>query len=41
MQCGEDMLEEAVAVVGKARQDVLTTTLIDFLTGESDGVPKD
>ena len=28
-------------MVGKARNDMLTHTLIDFLMGETDGVPKD
>lgn len=27
--------------MGKARNDMLTHTLIDFLMGETDGVPKD
>lgn len=34
-------MEAAIAVVGKARNDMLTHTLIDFLMGETDGVPKD
>eukprot|EP01048_Picozoa_sp_COSAG05_P019030 COSAG05_NODE_2897_length_2529_cov_1.666667_1_plen_48_part_00 len=28
-------------MVGEARSEQLTNTLIDFLMGESDGVPKD
>lgn len=32
---------QAILVVGKARTDALTHTLIDFLMGETDGVPKD
>ena len=32
---------QAIDVVGKARSDMLTHTLIDFLMGETDGVPKD
>jgi WD repeat-containing protein 19 len=41
LQCGEKHLNEAVEVVGKARDDQLTHTLIDFLIGETDNVPKD
>lgn len=32
---------QAIAVVGKARADALTHSLIDFLMGETDGLPKD
>merc|ERR1712023_241400 len=32
---------KALNVVGKARNDMLTHTLIDFLMGETDGVPKE
>ena len=32
---------QAIEVVGRARSDMLTHTLIDFLMGETDGVPKD
>lgn len=41
LQCGEREIDRAVEVVGKARNDMLTHTLIDFLMGETDGVPKD
>lgn len=41
LQCGKQEVEAAIAVVGKARNDMLTHTLIDFLMGETDGVPKD
>lgn len=41
LQCGEERLEDAIDVVGKAKNDLLTHTLIDFLMGETDGVPKD
>lgn len=41
LQCGEAEMEKAIEVVGKARSDMLTHTLIDFLMGETDGVPKD
>lgn len=41
LQCGKQEVESAIAVVGKARNDMLTHTLIDFLMGETDGVPKD
>ena len=41
LQCGETEMDKAIDVVGKARSDMLTHTLIDFLMGEADGVPKD
>ncbi len=43
LQCGGDknVLDSAVDVVGKARNDKLTLILTDFLSGETDGVPKD
>lgn len=41
LQCGKQEVDAAIAVVGKARNDMLTHTLIDFLMGETDGVPKD
>lgn len=41
LQCGEERLNDAVEVVGKARNEMLTHTLIDFLMGETDGMPKD
>ena len=41
LQCGERAVDQAVEVVGKARSDMLTHQLIDFLMGETDGVPKD
>ncbi|CAM9233510.1 unnamed protein product [Chrysoparadoxa australica] len=41
LQCGEKQVDAAIGVVGKARNDILTHTLIDFLMGETDGVPKD
>lgn len=41
LSCGEKELEQAIEVVGKARNDMLTHTLIDYLMGETDGVPKD
>ena len=41
LQCGESEMDKAIEVVGKARMDMLTHTLIDFLMGETDGVPKD
>lgn len=41
LQCGEKEMDSAVEVVGQARNDMLTHTLIDFLMGETDGVPKD
>jgi hypothetical protein len=40
-QCGEREVDQAIDVVGKARNDMLTHMLIDFLMGETDGVPKD
>lgn len=41
IQCGEKEVNSAIEIVGKARSDALTHTLIDFLMGEPDGVPKD
>ncbi|OQR99725.1 hypothetical protein ACHHYP_04614 [Achlya hypogyna] len=41
LQCGEAELGKAIDVVGKARNDMLTHTLIDFLMGDTDGIPKD
>ena len=35
------VLDKAIDVVGEARDDSLTSTLVDYLMGESDGVPKD
>ncbi|KAF0696799.1 Aste57867_12461 [Aphanomyces stellatus] len=41
LQCGEAELGRAIDVVGKARNDMLTHTLIDYLMGDTDGIPKD
>jgi WD repeat-containing protein 19 len=41
LRVGESQIEKAIEVVGKARSDVLTNTLIDYLMGESDHVSKD
>eukprot|EP00667_Euglena_gracilis_P000484 EG_transcript_484 len=41
LHCGDTHLTQAIEVVGKARQDNLTNVLIDYLMGETDGVPKD
>jgi WD repeat-containing protein 19 len=41
LQCGDKEVERAIQVVGKARSDMLTHTLIDFLMGETDGLPKE
>jgi len=41
LKVGEKEIDSAIEVVGKARNDVLTHTLIDYLMGESDNVPKD
>eukprot|EP00163_Fabomonas_tropica_P013367 TRINITY_DN2487_c0_g1_i2.p1 TRINITY_DN2487_c0_g1~~TRINITY_DN2487_c0_g1_i2.p1 ORF type:complete len:1366 (-),score=364.25 TRINITY_DN2487_c0_g1_i2:113-4210(-) len=38
---GEAFVDQAIEVVGKARNEMMTHTLIDFLMGERDGVPKD
>ena len=41
LACGEAAVDDAIEVVGRARSDLLTHQLIDFLMGETDGVPKD
>ena len=41
LKCGEKQLDKAIEVVGKANSQMLTHTLIDYLMGEEDGVPKD
>merc|ERR550514_2119341 len=41
LKCGEKEIDSAIDVVGKARNDSLTHTLIDYLMGEADNVPKD
>jgi WD repeat-containing protein 19 len=41
LKVGESQIEKAIEVVGKARNDLLTNTLIDYLMGESDHVSKD
>eukprot|EP00002_Diphylleia_rotans_P001793 TRINITY_DN11025_c0_g1_i1.p1 TRINITY_DN11025_c0_g1~~TRINITY_DN11025_c0_g1_i1.p1 ORF type:complete len:1293 (+),score=269.64 TRINITY_DN11025_c0_g1_i1:166-4044(+) len=41
LQCGESCVKQAIDVVGKAKNEVLTNQLIDFLMGETDGIPKD
>jgi len=41
LKVGEKEIDRAIDVVGKARNDSLTHTLIDYLMGESDNVPKD
>eukprot|EP00746_Dinoflagellata_sp_MGD_P124561 gnl/MRDRNA2_/MRDRNA2_59159_c0_seq1.p1 gnl/MRDRNA2_/MRDRNA2_59159_c0~~gnl/MRDRNA2_/MRDRNA2_59159_c0_seq1.p1 ORF type:complete len:1372 (-),score=249.48 gnl/MRDRNA2_/MRDRNA2_59159_c0_seq1:124-4239(-) len=41
LKVGEKEIDNAIDVVGKARNDSLTHTLIDYLMGESDNVPKD
>merc|ERR1711904_629239 len=41
LKVGEKEIDNAIGVVGKARSDALTHTLIDYLMGETDNVPKD
>jgi len=41
LKVGEKEIDAAIDVVGRARNDALTHTLIDYLMGESDNVPKD
>lgn len=41
IQCGDRRIDDAIAVVGKSQSEALVHTLIDFLVGEKDGVPKD
>jgi len=41
LKCGEKYINQAIDVVGRAQNDSLTHSLIDFLMGETDNVPKD
>merc|ERR1712232_819062 len=41
LKVGEKEIDRAIEVVGKARSDALTHTLIDYLMGDADNVPKD
>lgn len=41
LKVGEKEIDNAIDVVGKARNDALTHTLIDYLMGETDRAPKD
>jgi len=41
LQVGEKAIDKAIDVVGAARNDVLTHTLVDYLMGEHDREPKD
>lgn len=41
LKVGEKEIDHAIEVVGRARNDSLTHTLIDYLMGETDNVPKD
>ena len=41
LKVGEKEIDHAIEVVGRARNDALTHTLIDYLMGETDNVPKD
>merc|ERR1711920_953532 len=41
LKVGEKEIDKAIEVVGKARSDALTHTLIDYLMGDADNVPKD
>jgi len=41
LKVGESAIDRAIGVVGTARSDALTNTLIDYLMGEADQVPKD
>lgn len=41
LKVGEKEIDNAIAIVGKARNDTLTHTLIDYLMGETDNVPKE
>jgi WD repeat-containing protein 19 len=41
LQNGEKDISKAIELVGKAKSEVLTHTLVDYLTGETDGITKD
>ena len=41
-QAGEDYIDTMIELVGKAKKDTLTNSLLDYLMGEDDyGEPKD
>eukprot|EP00736_Rhodelphis_marinus_P010453 Rmarinus@m.5781 len=41
LECGEQFLDDAIQVVGRAKNDDLSQRLIDYLLGEKDGQTKD
>ena len=41
LQSGEKDITKAIDLVGKAKSEILTHTLVDYLTGETDGITKD
>eukprot|EP00026_Physarum_polycephalum_P003547 Phypoly_transcript_03560.p1 GENE.Phypoly_transcript_03560~~Phypoly_transcript_03560.p1 ORF type:complete len:493 (+),score=71.34 Phypoly_transcript_03560:931-2409(+) len=41
IQAGEPAIERAIEVVGEAKSETLVHQLLDYLMGDSDGIPKD
>ena len=41
ISAGEEFIDPAIDMVSRAKNEVLTHTLTDYLMGETDGVPKD
>lgn len=41
MRAGENRIDDAIELVGKAQDDILKSQLLDYLTGENDGIVKD
>ncbi|PRP88379.1 WD repeat-containing protein 19-like [Planoprotostelium fungivorum] len=41
LSMGDKAIDQAIEVIGKAKSDALTRQLIDFLMGDTDGIPKD
>lgn len=41
MQAGESYIPEAIKMVGRLKNDALTSQMVDYLTGEYDNIPKD
>lgn len=40
-KAGEDYLDACVEMIGRAKNDSLTLSLLAYIMGEDDGIPKD